>query len=306
MRAFVYLCTLSVIFTALLSVFGARSHAESLATPPAVSHPSEPNAPAKHERKVAAKSTVSEIGASPGSTAHLQGLVLAFDGQHLYLRTGNQTEKLMFTGSVPQVGSTVSCLARRESDQSVKCLRLSLILAATRNSVAQTQEWRSANLERLSPEGKALARWIRSYNPRIATDQAQYLAILIHQKSNQYELPVDLLASLIAQESAFNPRAVSPVGAAGLGQLMPETARQLGVRRVFNTEENLDGAARYLRQMLLLNGMRTSLALAAYNAGPGAVANYGGIPPYAETQNYVIHIQRRRVALRNFLDAQAS
>ncbi|WP_226951462.1 lytic transglycosylase domain-containing protein [Rhizobium terrae] len=98
-----------------------------------------------------------------------------------------------------------------------------------------------------------------------------------------------LFTTMIHRESDFDPKAVSPAGASGLGQLMPGTARELGVENVFSPRENLDGAARYLASMLEKFGS-PELALAAYNAGPGAVEKYGGIPPYEETQQYVADI----------------
>ncbi len=98
----------------------------------------------------------------------------------------------------------------------------------------------------------------------------------------------DLFVRLIQQESSFNPDAVSSAGAIGLGQLMPGTAADLGVDPT-DPEQNLRGSARYLRQQLDTFG-DTRLALAAYNAGPGNVRKYGGIPPFKETQNYVSEI----------------
>lgn len=96
-----------------------------------------------------------------------------------------------------------------------------------------------------------------------------------------------LFEELVAQESAFNPLARSKAGAMGLTQLMPETAKMLGVSDPWNPEENLNGGARYLAQMLKEFDGSESLALAAYNAGPGRVRRTGGIPPIAETENYV-------------------
>ena len=110
---------------------------------------------------------------------------------------------------------------------------------------------------------------------------------LIVAKAKKYNLDPNLLAGLIKQESNFNPYAVSHCGAMGLGQLMPETARGLGVVDPFNASQNLEGAAKYLRQMLDTFGGNKTKALAAYNAGPGAVRRHGGVPPYKETQNYV-------------------
>ncbi|WP_259664420.1 MULTISPECIES: lytic transglycosylase domain-containing protein [Rhizobium] len=100
---------------------------------------------------------------------------------------------------------------------------------------------------------------------------------------------VSLFATMIQRESNFDPEAISPAGAIGLGQLMPDTARGLGVCDVFSARDNLEGAARYLTAMLHQFGS-PELALAAYNAGPDAVRKYGTVPPYRETQQYVSDI----------------
>lgn len=103
--------------------------------------------------------------------------------------------------------------------------------------------------------------------------------------ARRHGVPEDLFLRLVQQESAFNPRAVSNKGAIGLAQLMPGTAAMLGVNPR-DPRQNLDGGARYLRAQY--DRFRTwRLALAAYNAGPEAVREYGGVPPYRETQNYV-------------------
>ena len=98
-----------------------------------------------------------------------------------------------------------------------------------------------------------------------------------------------VFVELIRAESGFNPRALSPKGAQGLGQLMPGTARDLGVRDAWDPAQNLDGAARYFTAQLERFG-DVSLALAAYNAGPHRVVQYGGVPPYRETRAYVAKI----------------
>jgi soluble lytic murein transglycosylase-like protein len=107
-----------------------------------------------------------------------------------------------------------------------------------------------------------------------------------------------LLKGLVSQESGFNPNARSGAGAAGLTQLMPGTASALGVTNPLDPAQSLQGGAKYLRQQLDRFGGDEKLALAAYNAGPGAVQKYGGVPPYAETQNYVTSVMSKAASFR--------
>ncbi|GAB4376552.1 MAG: hypothetical protein Kow0062_16980 [Acidobacteriota bacterium] len=106
-----------------------------------------------------------------------------------------------------------------------------------------------------------------------------------------------LLAAVIEVESAFDPFAVSPKGAAGLMQLMPGTARELSVEDPFDAEENVAAGARWLRRLLERYDGDLDLALAAYNAGENAVARYGGVPPFPETQRYVELVRERYARL---------
>jgi hypothetical protein len=112
---------------------------------------------------------------------------------------------------------------------------------------------------------------------------------LIDKIATQHEVSPKLVRALIKVESAYQPRARSPKGAMGLMQLMPETARQYGVKDPYDPESNIEGGIKYLKS-LLQRMPSVSLALAAYNAGEAAVARFRGIPPYAETRNYVSQI----------------
>jgi soluble lytic murein transglycosylase-like protein len=107
-----------------------------------------------------------------------------------------------------------------------------------------------------------------------------------------------LLAGLVKQESGFNPSAGSGAGARGLTQLMPGTASALGVTNILDPVQNLNAGAKYLKQQLDSFGGDVTKALAAYNAGPGAVQRFGGVPPYSETQNYVRIVQANAAAYR--------
>jgi len=115
----------------------------------------------------------------------------------------------------------------------------------------------------------------------------------VERIASEHSLPPQLIHSVIKVESNYNPYAVSVKGAQGLMQLIPDTAHRFGVRDTFNPVENIQGGAKYLRYLLDLYDGNYPLALAAYNAGEAAVAKYGGIPPYAETQNYVTQVRRQ-------------
>ena len=115
---------------------------------------------------------------------------------------------------------------------------------------------------------------------------------IVSSAGTRHQIDPDFLNSVIRAESNFNPGAVSHKGAQGLMQLMPGTANKLGVKNAFEPADNIDGGARYLRELLDLYNGDAAKALAAYNAGPHRVQQYGGVPPYRETHSYVAKVIR--------------
>ena len=116
---------------------------------------------------------------------------------------------------------------------------------------------------------------------------------LVANIARRHEVEPSLVDSVIRVESNYNPNAVSSAGAMGLMQLIPSTARRFGVNNTFHPEQNIEGGVRYLKYLMQLYNGDERLALAAYNAGEGAVAKYKGIPPYPETQNYVYQVGKK-------------
>jgi soluble lytic murein transglycosylase-like protein len=175
------------------------------------------------------------------------------------------------------------------------------VAAASSAADAQIYTWRDANgtlvLSDKAPAGAAddvrTFKVPRSNEPVLVTKPTSRAYRddyddLIVEHANAQNLRPDLVRAVVQVESGYNARAVSPKGAMGLMQLMPTTARQLGVRAPFDPEENIRGGTTYLRQLLERFDGSEELALAAYNAGPLAVDRYGNqVPPYRETRNYV-------------------
>lgn len=121
---------------------------------------------------------------------------------------------------------------------------------------------------------------------------------IVGQAAILYDVDPRLVHAVISTESAYNPSAVSPKGASGLMQLMPETAKSYGVEDSFDPSQNIDGGVHLLSDLIKLYDGNITLALAAYNAGPGAVEKYDGVPPYDETNQYIERIE-------NLLDTTA-
>lgn len=189
------------------------------------------------------------------------------------------------------------------------CLTLGLtILAVNRPSKAETytaeqyaayyEPWvRQMNPRLDATQALTIARLlpyyvkvVLYYNKTLTDQEATYIAYHVLEKSYAFGVDARLIMGLISVESRFKPKAVSRAGARGLGQLMPGTAKYLGVGNSFDLEQNIYGTVKYIREQLdkFKSWDRPlDFALAAYNAGPGAVERHKGIPPYRETVNYV-------------------
>jgi soluble lytic murein transglycosylase-like protein len=154
-----------------------------------------------------------------------------------------------------------------------------------------------------SRSGEAIRQYHRAvqyFNPRLTSAQSEGIARAILAFSAHYAVDPRLVVAVIAVESRFNPVATSPKGAMGLGQLMPGTAAGLGVQHPYDVYENLAGSIRLIRGHLDRHAGdpgQLALALASYNAGSGAVRKYGGVPPYAETRNYIAKVESLYLSL---------
>ncbi|MBA2877612.1 hypothetical protein HNR63_000646 [Anoxybacillus kamchatkensis] len=154
-------------------------------------------------------------------------------------------------------------LLTTETNEETETIRPSLPLMTTEETHVPTYEKGNAPLS-----SNSMQQWI---------DEA----------ATKYDVDPKLIYAVIRHESNFNPQAKSRAGAMGLMQLMPSTARMLGVQDAFDPKQNIEGGTKYLRQLLDRYDGNMALALAAYNAGPGNVDKHGGIPPFRETMNYV-------------------
>jgi soluble lytic murein transglycosylase-like protein len=190
---------------------------------------------------------------------------------------------LMRTQMASPLGTQTS-IAQSESDFSL--LLAGLLASGGAEKQGGTKDplcMRTVNLPFSVQAGARFHHFSTSFDPSEFDD-------LIRSTAERYGVDPELVRAVVRQESGFNPYATSPAGAGGLMQLMPATARSLGVENVYDPAQNLDGGVRYLKQMLDRYDGDVATALAAYNAGPGNVDRYGGIPPFGETQRYVANI----------------
>jgi soluble lytic murein transglycosylase-like protein len=150
---------------------------------------------------------------------------------------------------------------------------------------------------RVDPRTGKLVRVVVAPRTESSTAPAA-LGTIVERVAAEQSLPPELIHSVIQVESNYNASAVSPKGAQGLMQLMPDTARRFGVPDSFDPAQNIQGGAKYLKYLLDIYKGDYPRALAAYNAGEKAVAKYDGVPPYAETQSYVARVQKKLQAAK--------
>ncbi len=204
-------------------------------------------------------------------------------GRHRRLRWQNQRQSTVavvcFLLSIPLLGQSRGAAHPRAAAGSIVAVRDQGQVVFTNMTSAPSASFPTASI-------------VSTAGARAATPDG--LQTILDATARRYDLDPGLVREVARQESDFDPRSVSDKGALGVMQLMPGTARDLGVRHPFNAAENIDGGARYLKELLQHYDGDIPLTLAAYNAGPGSVDRYGRrIPPYSETQAYVKAITRR-------------
>ncbi len=168
--------------------------------------------------------------------------------------------------------------------------------ASSGASLGTGEALRASTVVRADPKTGKLVRSVVA--PRVTAPAPRDLAQIVDKIAAEQGVEVPLVHSVIRAESNYNPNAVSPKGALGLMQLIPSTARRFGVADAFDARENIEGGVRYLRFLLDYYRNDYTKAIAAYNAGEAAVDKYQGIPPYAETRNYLVRVAKNLKAAR--------
>ena len=203
----------------------------------------------------------------------------------------NQGGKEAAMQRVAQIANHVQSIEKQLNPDSVKTEKQTFaeVLKASKTQEGQFRT-DNKNFPFLTAATNALTKAKETTVQNVINPTKAQIMDIISKTSQKYGVDEKLVKAVIKQESGFNPKARSHCGAMGLMQLMPATANSLGVKDAYDPEQNIAGGTKYLKGLLDRFGGDKSLALAAYNAGPNAVAKYNGIPPYKETQNYVKNI----------------
>jgi hypothetical protein len=220
------------------------------------------------------------------------GVVAAHASEHLTLTSGFEME----CARHEPVGDRIRCYTKQVGSGEMN----SVDVAA--NSVLRIELLPDSPV--LAPVAADLAN-VADKGTVVGQPTARELTQLLARAGAQHNIDADLLASLVHAESGGHAQAVSRTGARGLMQLMPQTASALGVKNSFVPDQNVEGGTKYLDQLLTRYKDNIALALAAYNAGPGAVDRYHGVPPYRETRAYVAHVIREFNRRKTTLIAQS-
>ena len=219
--------------------------------------------------------------------------------------------------ALPALGSDLAILhngfsirhERRETLGSVTRLYLGADKGYVDIATDQIERFEKDLSPTVAPAPLAKPQDLKSQDRKSQDRKPQDLNAVINTISDRHHLDPDFISSVIHAESGFNPHAVSPKGAQGLMQLMPGTASKLGVSDAFDPRANVEGGTRYLSELLQRYNFDVVKALAAYNAGPQRVQQYGGVPPYYETRAYVARIvrdfNRKKIAQRKAAAAAA-